>query len=227
MFGQKNQNDNVFNIDDKNINRIVDYTLLSPTVGAKDLEKFLCTAYKNKYYAVCVNPVNVAYARKYIDYKFKGNLKVVSVIGFPLGENLTETKIFEIKQAIKDGADEVDVVAPISRILSGDYNYVKYEISRVARAAKKIVVKVIIETALLSKQEIIKISALCAKYKIDYVKTSTGFADGGATPEVVEIIKSAVKNKCGIKASGGIQTRVQAVNLVRAGATRIGTSREL
>ena len=227
MFGQKGENVGGVNIDDKNVNKIVDYTLLSPATTAKDLEKFLCTAYKNRYYAVCVNPINVAYARKYIDYKFKGNLKVACVVGFPLGENVTETKIFEIKQAIKDGVDEVDVVAPISRILSGDWNYVKYEISRISRAAKKIVVKVIIETALLSKQEIIKISSLCAKYKIDYVKTSTGFADGGATPEVVEIIKSAVKNKCGVKASGGIQTRVQAVNLVRAGATRIGTSREL
>lgn len=227
MFGAKNKEECDSKIDEKHINKVVDYTLLSPSASIKDVEKFLCTAYKNKYYAVCVNPINVDYARRYVDIKLKGALKVVTVIGFPLGENLTETKVFEIKQAIKDGADEVDVVAPISRILSGDWAYVKNELVRVSRASRKIIIKVIIETALLSKQEIIKISQLCVKTKIDYVKTSTGFADGGATPEVVEIIKGAVKNKCGIKASGGIQNKVQAVNLLRAGATRIGTSREI
>ena len=227
MFGAKIKDDLNVKVDEKKVNRVIDYTLLSPSASLKDLEKFLCTAYKNKYYAVCVNPINVAFARKFIDYKFKGSLKLVSVIGFPLGENLTDTKVYEIKQAIKDGVDEVDVVAPISRILSGDWAYVRNELVRVSRTARKKVIKVIIETALLSKQEIIKISQLCVKCKIDYVKTSTGFADGGATPEVVEIIKSAVKNKCGIKASGGIQNKVHAVNLLRAGATRIGTSREL
>lgn len=227
MFGAKIKNDYGAKVDEKHINKVVDYTLLSPCTTAKDLEKFLCTAYKNKYYAVCVNPINVAYTRHFVDIKFKGALKVVSVIGFPLGETLTDTKVYEIKQAIKDGVDEVDVVAPISRILSGDWAYVKNELVRISRATKKVVSKLIIETAVLSKQEIIKISQLCVKCKIDFVKTSTGYADGGASPEVVEIIKSAVKNKCGIKASGGIQNKVQALNLMRAGATRIGTSREI
>ena len=227
MFGVKVKNDYEIKVDERRVNKVVDYTLLSPSATAKDIEKFLCTAHKNKYYAVCVNPINVAYVRRFVDYKFKGDLKVVSVVGFPLGEHLTETKIYEMKQAIKDGADEIDIVAPISRIVSGDWGYVKNELTRARRCARKKILKVIIETALLTKQEIIKASQLCVKCKVDYVKTSTGFADGGATPEIVDIIKSAVKNKCGIKASGGIQSKAQAVNLIRAGATRIGTSREI
>ncbi len=227
LFRKKIKNDYGFCIDEKNLNRVVDYTLLDPTATKKDLEKFLCVAYKNKYYSVCVNPINVAFAKRYIEYKFKGNLLISCVIGFPLGENTTETKLSEIKQAIKHGANEFDVVAPISRIKDADWAYVKNEISRLRRATRKQVLKVIIETASLTKTEIEKVSLICSKCKVDFVKTCTGFADGGASPEVVEIIRNSVKKSCGIKASGGISSRAQAINLLRAGATRIGTSREI
>lgn len=214
-------------ITEKNLNTIVDYTLLKPATTRKELINFLSVAYKNRYYSVCVNPINVSIAKQYISQKLKDSLKLCCVIGFPLGENLTETKVYETKKAIADGADEIDMVMSISRAKDGDWKYVREDISRVVRASNGKVVKVIIETALLSKSEIEKASLICVKSKVDFVKTSTGYADGGATPEVVEIIKNVVKNHCGIKASGGIKTTAEALNLVRMGATRIGTSREL
>ncbi len=227
LFRKKVKNEYGLNIDEKSINKVIDYTLLDPSATKKDVEKFLCVAHKNKYYSVCINPINVNFAKKFIEYKFKDSLVISCVIGFPLGENLTETKVYEIKRAIKDGADEFDVVAPISRIKEGDWGHVKNEISRLRKATKKKVLKVIIETALLTRTEIEKVSVICSKCRVDFVKTSTGFADGGASPEVVEIIRNAIKKSCGIKASGGIATKAQAINLLRAGATRIGTSREI
>ena len=227
MFGRKIKNDYGVNINEKKIGAVIDYTNLDPCLTRKQLENFLCVAYKNKYYAICVNPVNVRFCRRYIDYKFKSSVNLCTVVGFPLGANTTETKVFELKDAIKNGADEIDVVAPISKIKEGDWSYIKNELVKLNRAKKKKVLKVIVETALLNKQELEKISILCAKCKVDYVKTSTGYANGGALPEDVEIIRDAVKNRCGIKASGGIRTRQQAVLLVRSGATRIGTSKEI
>ena len=211
-------------ITEKNLNQVVDFTLLNPVTTTKELENFLSVAYKNRYYSVCVNPINVKYAKKYISNKLKDRLKLCSVVGFPLGENATEIKVAEARLAISDGADEVDVVAPISRIKNGDWRYVKDEISRIVRSAKGRVVKVVVETACLTKGEIEKICQICVRAKVDFIMTSTGFANGGATPEVVEIIKNVVKNKCGIKASGGISGVNDAMNLVRMGANRIGTS---
>ncbi|MEG1582254.1 MAG: deoxyribose-phosphate aldolase [Clostridia bacterium] len=211
----------------KNIESIVDFTLLIPTATYKDIEKLCNIAYKNKYYSVCVNPVNVQFAKKYIDENFDGAVKICSVVGFPLGENTIETKVFEMKQALCDGASEIDVVACISRIKMGDYDYLKKELSRLVRSCKKAVIKVIIETCYLNRDEIAKVSRVCAKCKVDYVKTSTGFGTAGASPEDVELISNSVDNKCGVKASGGIKTKEDAIILVRAGATRIGTSREI
>lgn len=227
LFSKKLKNDYGVNIDEKNVNKLVDFTLLNPTATHKELEKFMCCAYKNKYYSVCVNPINVDFCKKYIEYRFKGNLKVVAVISFPLGANALDTKVFEVKKAIKDGADEVDVVINLASIKDGDWTSIKYELGRVRKVSRKKILKVVIETALFTKTEIEKISLICAKYKVDYIMTSTGFADGGATPEIVEIIRNTIKNKCGIKASGGVETRAQAINLIRIGATRIGTSREI
>ena len=231
MFGfvkkRKDKQLNPDEITEKNLNQIVDFTLLKPTATIKELENFLSVAYKNRYYSVCVNPVNVKYAKRYIANKFKDKIKLCSVVGFPLGENATEIKVAEAKLAVQDGADEIDVVMSISRAKSGDWKYVKDEISRVVRCAKGRVVKIIIETAYLTKSEIEKASQVCVKARVDFVKTSTGFANGGATPEIVEIIKSVVKNKCRIKASGGIESVDDAMDMVRMGANRIGTSRKL
>lgn len=212
-------------IDDKNINAIVDFTLLSPTATVVDVENLCNIAQKNRYFSVCINPVNVAFARNYIDLKLKSSLKICTVVGFPLGENTTESKVFETKRAIADGADEIDMVLSISRVKAGNWDYVKNDISRVVRVSRGRVVKVIIETAYLTRDEIVQATKICMKARASFVKTSTGFAPGGATLEGVELISSVVKGRCGVKASGGIASRFDAVNMVRKGATRIGTSR--
>ncbi len=227
LFSKKIKNDYGVNLDEKNVNKLVDFTNLNPTATHKDLERFMCTAYKNKYYSICVNPINVEFCKRFIDYKFKGAIRVCAVIGFPLGSTTLDIKVQEIKRAIKDGADEVDVVLDLSKIKDADWGSVKVELARVRKASRKKILKVIIETAVLTKTEIEKVSVLCARGRVDFIMTCTGFADGGASPEVVDIIRSAIKDKCGIKASGGVETKTQAVNLIRIGASRIGTSREI
>ena len=224
MFGFKKSSKEKPIVDEKHLNRIVDFTCILPTMTKKELERAMCVAYKNKYGSIVVNPINVNYARSYVDYRLKSALKVVSVIGFPLGETPTEVKLYEIKKALSDGADEFDVVISISKVKSGEWSYVKNEISRVVKAAKRNVVKIIVETACLNKTELNKLCALCHKYKVNYVQTSTGFANGGATIEDIEIIRSG---KLEAKASGGIENRSQAIVMLRSGATRIGTSREI
>lgn len=227
LFSKKIKNYYGVNLDEKNVNKLIDFTNLNPIASHKDLERFMCTAYKNKYYSICVNPSNVEFCKRFIDYKFKGALRVCTVIGFPLGANTLDIKIQEIKRAVKDGVDEVDVVLDLSKIKDSDWSSVKVEIARVRKASRKKVLKVIIETAVLTKTEIEKVSTICARGRVDYIMTCTGFADGGASPEVVDIIRGAIKDKCGIKASGGVETKSQAINLIRIGASRIGTSREI
>ena len=190
-------------------------------------EKKLCVAYKRKYYSICVNPINVKFAASYVNLKLKNTIKVGTVIGFPLGETSTDVKLYELKKAISDGAEEVDVVLCVSRIKSGDFAYVKNEISRIVKASKKVVVKIIIETCYLTKTEIERVSLLCAKNKVDFIQTSTGFGTGGAGIEDIQIISDTVRGKCQIKASGGIENATQAIIMARAGAVRIGTSREI
>lgn len=209
------------------VNSMIDFTLLDARATKADIEKLCDIAYKNQYYAVCVNPCNVAFAKGYIVKNFEGNIKVATVIGFPLGANTTEVKCFETTEAIKNGADEVDVVINVGKVKEGDYAYVKNELSKIVKAAKKHVVKAILEICYLDENEIIKLCKVCVNSKVDYVKTSTGFGTGGATEDVIKLISGEVKGKCKIKASGGIRTREQAVNLINLGASRIGTSRIL
>lgn len=207
-----------------NLNSMIDFTLLDARANFSDLEKLCDIAYKNEYYSVCVNPANVSFVSGYIDSSLNGNLKVVSVVGFPLGTSLIETKIFEAKQAILDGADEIDFVINIGMVKSGDYEYVKNEITKIRKATRKHILKVIIETCYLTENEIIKLCGICAKAKVDFVKTSTGFGVGGASENVVSLMQNALKGKCQIKAAGGIRTREQAIRLCELGASRIGTS---
>ena len=206
------------------VNSKVDFTLLDPRATLSDLEKLCDVAYKNQYYSVCVNPCNVSYVSGYIANNLNSAIKVVSVVGFPLGANTTESKIFELKQAIQNGADEIDVVINIGKVKSGDFVYVKDELTKIRKAMKKHTLKVIIETCYLDENEIIKICKICASTKIDFVKTSTGFGTGGAFPEHVSLMQRVLAGKCKIKASGGVRTREQAVNLINLGADRIGTS---
>lgn len=205
----------------------VDYTLLDPRATSKDVQNLVNQAIKNKYGAVCVNGANVKLAKELALAKATYDLKVACVVGFPLGANTVQTKVFEAKQAISDGADEIDVVINIGKVMEGDYEYVKNELSRIVRSSGGKVVKAIIETCYLNREQIVQMCKVCMRVKVDYVKTSTGFGTGGASPEVVALIKSVCDDKCQIKASGGIRTRKQAEDMIRAGATKIGTSSEI
>jgi len=202
----------------------VDFTLLDPRAIDDDLEKICDIAYKNGYYAVCVNPVNVKYVSGYITKYLKNALKVVSVVGFPLGANTTSTKLAEAKEAIENGASEIDMVINIGKAKAGDFCYVKNEIEKIRKIAKKKILKVIIETCYFDENDIIKLVKICIACKVDYIKTSTGFGTAGAQKEIVSLIKKVVGSKCKIKASGAIKTREQAVEFLNLGADRIGTS---
>lgn len=219
MFNNKNEQNEVIELGNK-----IDFTLLDPRATESDLEKLCDIAYKHSYYSVCVNPCNVSYVRGYIDKNFDGEIKVVSVIGFPLGANSTQIKLEEIKEVINSGADEIDFVVNIGKVKQGKFDYIKNEFKKIRKTAKKNVVKAIIETCYLDKNEIVKLSKICVQTKIDFVKTSTGFGPGGANLEDVKLIYDTVKGLCGVKASGGIRTREDAIKLINFGANRIGTS---
>lgn len=220
MVDNKNNNiEEVFTVESK-----IDFTLLDARSTEADLEKLCDIAYKHSYYSVCVNPANVAYVKGYIDKNFDGEIKVVSVIGFPLGANSIEMKVFEAKEVIQNGADEIDFVINIGKVKQGKFDYIKNELKKIRKACKGKIVKVIIETCYLTKNEIVKLSKLCVQSKIDYVKTSTGFGTAGANFDDVKLIYDIVKGCCGVKASGGIRTREDAVRFLNAGASRIGTS---
>ena len=223
MFGKKTTNFSEL----AEVNKKIDFTLLDARATLADLEKLCDAAYKNQYYSVCVNPCNVEYVSGYIKRNFDDALRVCVVVGFPLGANTAEVKVLETKKAIQDGADEIDVVVNIGRVKNGDFSYVKNELSKIKKTAKNRIVKAIIETCYLDENEIVKVCKACMKSGVDFVKTSTGFGTGGAVPEIVSLIKRTVGDKCMVKASGGIRTREQAIELINLGADRIGTSRVL
>ena len=220
MFGKKEEVNELAGVNGK-----VDFTLLDARATYADLEKLCDVAYKNQYYSVCVNPCNVEYVSGYIKRNLNGGIKVASVVGFPLGANTVESKVFETKKAIQDGADEIDVVINIGRAKNGDFDYVKNELAKVKKVAKEHIVKAIIEACYMDENEIVKLCKVCVKAKVDFVKTSTGFGTGGATPEAVSLMKKTVAGKCQVKASGGIRSREQAIELINLGADRLGTSR--
>ena len=206
------------------VNRLVDFTLLDPRATINDIEKLCDIAYKNEYYSVCVNPCYVKFAKGYIASNLNDNLKVVSVVGFPLGANTIETKWAEAKSAIQDGADEIDVVINIGRAKSQDYDYVLMELKKICKAVKGHLVKAILETCYFDENEIVKLCKVAVKAGVDFVKTSTGYGIAGANEQVVSLMLKAVSGKCLVKASGGIRTREQAINFANLGVKRIGTS---
>jgi len=211
----------------RTLNEMIDFTLLDPRAITKDIHTLINVAVKNNYYSVCINPCFVREARDYIDNKLRSTLNVVSVVGFPLGTATTQIKVSEAKQAISDGADELDVVINIGKLKDGNLSYVKNELSRIVRISKGRIVKAIIETCFLNREEIKQACKICERAKVDFVKTSTGYGTGGASIEDVILMREMLKNKTAIKASGGIRTKAQAEEFIRAGATRIGTSRVL
>lgn len=200
---------------------MIEHTLLKSSANEVTLTKLCDEAVENGFFGVCVNPLYVKFCHDYLVGK---SVKVVTVIGFPLGENKTETKVYEAKSAICDGADEIDMVITVSKLKSQDYDYVYKDIKAVKDAIGDINLKVILETGTLTDDEIIKASEIAMKAGADFIKTSTGFVGGGASVNAVRLMKQTVGNKLGIKASGGIRDKAFALELVNAGATRLGTS---
>ena len=203
------------------INRYIDHTLLKVDTTERDIIDLCTEAKQHKFHTVCVNPCYVPLAKQLLE---KSIVKICTVVGFPLGANSTESKVFEAKNAIENGADEIDMVINIGLLRSKNYVAVFKDINDVKRAIGRVPLKVIIEISELSKNEIVKASEICLDAKADFVKTSTGFASGGATLTAVKIIKKTVKDQAKIKASGGIRDYETAIKYIDAGADRIGTS---
>lgn len=204
------------------LNRMIDHTILKANASEEDVLKIIEEARKYEFFSVCVNPYWVALAHE----KLAGtNVSTCTVIGFPLGANTSEVKAYETKDAIANGADEVDMVLNVGAMKSKQYKKVLKDIQAVVQAADgKALVKVIIETALLTDEEKIKACEMAKEAGADFVKTSTGFSTGGATVEDVKLMRSTVGPDMGVKASGGIHNKEEAQAMVDAGATRIGTS---
>lgn len=207
-----------------NLNRHIEHTLLKQDAGQDDFEKLFEEAKEHDFLGVCINP---AYVKKAKEALKDTNTKVVTVIGFPLGANKTEVKAFETSCAVADGADEVDMVINVTALKNKDYDYVREDIKAVKIAAKDAPLKVILETDLLTKDEIKKACEICIEAKADFVKTSTGFVKNGvgAKEEDVKLMYETVSPYgLKVKASGGIRDKETALKMIEAGAERLGTS---
>ena len=199
----------------------IDHTLLKADATAKDIEKLCAEAREHKFYSVCVNGSWVSQARHFLEGT---DVKVASVVGFPLGAMSADVKRFETEAAIDDGAHEIDVVLNIGRLNAGDDKYVLRELRDVEEAADERPVKVILETCLLTNEQKIHACKLVVDSGAHFVKTSTGFSTGGATVNDVKLMRETVGPKFGVKASGGIRDAKTALAMIEAGATRLGTS---
>lgn len=202
-------------------NKLIDHTLLKPTATSEDIILLCQEAMKYDFMSVCVNPCYVPLA---FDVLKDSDVKVCTVIGFPLGSNLTKTKVEEAELALKLGADEIDMVINIGMLKDHQDEFVQNEISLVKQACGSHILKVIIETCLLSDEEKVRACLLAKAAHADFVKTSTGFSTGGATVHDVKLMRDTVGSEMGVKASGGIKTHEDLIAMVEAGATRIGTS---
>lgn len=203
------------------INKLIDHTLLKADATKEEIVTLFDEAIQYDFTSVCIQPCHVALAAQYLK---DSDVKVCTVIGFPLGANTTAVKAFETADAIDNGADEIDMVINIGALKDGQDDVVFKDIEAVVKAAQGRTVKVILETCLLKEDEIIKACQLCMKAKADFVKTSTGFSHRGATVEDVRVMKETVKDQLQVKAAGGIRTYNDLLHMVEAGATRIGTS---
>ena len=204
-----------------NLSSAIDHTCLKPTTTYRDIGQLCREAELWQFASVCVNPMYVSAASMYL---YGLPVKVCTVIGFPLGANILESKITETAQAIHCGASEIDLVMNIGHFKSGRYDQVVKEIQTIVNLARGGIVKVIIETALLDDDEILTACELVRQGGANFVKTSTGMSSRGASIRDMLLMKKAIGGKLEIKASGGIKTLAQAINMINAGATRIGTS---
>lgn len=204
------------------INKYIDHTNLKADATFDQIKKLVDEAVAHDFYSVCVNSSYVKFIRDY-----NKDIKITAVVGFPLGAMTKDAKVFEAKEAIRDGASEIDMVINIGRLKSEDYFYVEDEIRAIKEAIGENILKVIIETCLLTEDEKIKACKLALNAGADFVKTSTGFSTGGATVADIKLMKEAVEGKIKVKASGGIHTREEALALIEAGADRIGASKSI
>lgn len=203
------------------LNKYIDHTLLKPDASQEQIETLIEEAKKYDFASVCVNPTWVSFAAQALKAT---DVKVCTVIGFPLGANTPELKAFETSDAIQNGANEIDMVINIGALKSRNFDLVERDIRAVVEAAKGTLVKVIIETCLLTDDEKVKACQIAQKAGADFVKTSTGFSTGGATVEDVALMRKTVGSDMGVKASGGARSYEDALAFIKAGATRIGAS---
>lgn len=202
-------------------NKLIDHTLLKQDATPEQIITLCEEAKKFDFMSVCVNPAYVPLAAKCLE---GSSVKVCTVIGFPLGMNLTRTKVEEAELAIKEGADEIDMVINVGMLKAGHDQYVEEEIRELKAVAGQKVLKVIIETCLLTDEEKVRACIASKNAGADFVKTSTGFSTGGATVHDVALMRKTVGPEMGVKASGGVRTHEDLLAMVEAGATRIGTS---
>lgn len=208
-------------LDAANIASAIDHTILKADSTKLQVLEYCKQAREKQFASVCVNPVNVALAASELK---NSAVKVCTVIGFPLGANKSDVKAFEASTAVKDGAEEIDMVLNIGTLKDKNYEYIEEEIKNVVKASGGAIVKVIIETCYLSEEEKIIACKLAMKAGAKFVKTSTGYGTNGATVDDVMLMRKTVGNEMGIKASGGIRTSKDALEMLSAGADRIGTS---
>lgn len=201
--------------------KYIDHTLLKPQADKAAIENLCAEARKYGFFSVCVNPYWVSFCKQQLQ---GSGVKVCTVIGFPLGANTTQTKVFEAKDALSNGADELDMVVNLGAVKTQDWDTVLKDIEAVRHTGEHFTLKVIIETSVLTDEEKVKLCQLCAQAGADFVKTSTGFTGGGATVEDVRLMRAHIPANMQVKASGGVRTRQDFDAMVAAGATRIGAS---
>lgn len=206
------------------LNKMIDHTILNPDATKDEVIRVIDEAKAHEFASVCLEPCWVSLAAERLA---DSPVKVCTVIGFPLGANTKTVKAFEAKEAVGNGAEEVDMVLNVGALKSGNYDLVLEDMKAVREAAKEAVVKVILETCLLTDEEKKKACALAKEAGLDFVKTSTGFSTAGATTADVKLMREVVGDKMGVKASGGIRDRETAEAMIAAGASRIGASKSI
>lgn len=206
------------------LNKMIDHTILNPDATKDEVIRVIDEAKAHEFASVCLEPCWVSLAAERLA---DSPVKVCTVIGFPLGANTKTVKAFEAKEAVDNGAEEVDMVLNVGALKSGNYDLVLEDMKAVREAAKEAVVKVILETCLLTDEEKKKACALAKEAGLDFVKTSTGFSTAGATTADVKLMREVVGDKMGVKASGGIRDRETAEAMIAAGASRIGASKSI
>ncbi len=203
------------------MNHYIDHTLLLANATTNQIKTLCDEAHEHQFFSVCINPSFVEYCAERLK---TSNVKICTVIGFPLGANTTDVKVFETQNAISLGADEIDMVVNISDVLDGKWEAIEREVAMIKDACGQKLLKVIFETCLLTNKQIVELCNISKRAGADFVKTSTGFSTGGATVEHIKLMRDTVGNQMGVKASGGIRTKETAQAMIDAGASRLGAS---